>query len=59
MSRRKKLPLYIQILIGMAAGIVAGILLTQLGLNRIVIFWIKPFGDIFINLFHKLGICTC
>ncbi|HIU54752.1 MAG TPA: dicarboxylate/amino acid:cation symporter [Candidatus Gallibacteroides avistercoris] len=56
MSRRKKLPLYIQILIGMAAGIVAGILLTQLGLNRIVIFWIKPFGDIFINLLKLVAV---
>ena len=56
MSRRKKLPLYIQILIGMAAGIVAGLLLSQLGLNRIVILWIKPFGDIFINLLKLVAV---
>ena len=56
MYKQKKIPLYIQILIGMAAGILTGILFSQLGLNKTVIFWIKPFGDMFIRLLKLVAV---
>ncbi len=56
MYKQKRFPLYIQILIGMAAGILTGILLSRLGLNKAVIFWIKPFGDMFIRLLKLVAV---
>lgn len=56
MYKQKRIPLYIQILIGMAAGILTGILFSQLGLNKTVIFWIKPFGDMFIRLLKLVAV---
>lgn len=56
MLNSKKLPLYIQILIGMIAGILVGILFSQLGLNKTVILWIKPFGDAFIRLLKLVAV---
>lgn len=52
----KKLSLHWQILIGMAAGVLIGIIAAQLGWNRFVIDWIKPFGTIFINLLKLIAI---
>lgn len=56
MYKQKRIPLYIQILIGMTAGILTGILFSQLGLNKTVIFWIKPFGDMFIRLLKLVAV---
>lgn len=52
----KKLALHWQILIGMAAGILFGILAAQMGWNEFVKDWIKPFGTIFINLLKLIAI---
>jgi Na+/H+-dicarboxylate symporter len=52
----KKLSLHWQILIGMAAGVLVGIIAAQLDWNRFVIDWIKPFGTIFINLLKLIAI---
>jgi proton glutamate symport protein len=44
-----KLKLHWKILIGMALGVLYGLLMNSLGLKEIVIDWIKPLGTIFIN----------
>ncbi|MEO1715314.1 MAG: cation:dicarboxylase symporter family transporter, partial [Bacteroidota bacterium] len=54
----KKLALHWQILLGMALGIVAGIIAVQLGEGgkNFIIDWVKPFGRIFINLLKLIAI---
>lgn len=52
----KKLALHWQILIGMFAGVLFGILAAQLGWNKIVSDWVKPFGTIFINLLKLIAL---
>ena len=45
----KKLALHWQILLGMALGVVIGIIAVQIGGADIITDWVKPFGKIFIN----------
>jgi proton glutamate symport protein len=53
----KKLALHWKILLGMALGIVVGILMTSFdGGKEIVQDWIKPFGRIFINVLKMIAI---
>ncbi len=52
----KKLALHWQILLGMLLGVIFGIIAAQLGWNKIVIDWIKPFGTIFINLLKLIAL---
>ena len=53
----KKLALHWKILLGMALGIVVGILMTNFeGGKEIVQDWIKPFGKIFINVLKMIAI---
>jgi len=52
----KKLALHWQILLGMAAGILFGVLANQLGWGDFVKDWIKPFGTIFINSLKLIAI---
>ncbi len=56
MQNWKQIPLYIQILIGMAAGILIGIFFTHFGYKAFIIDWIKPFGDIFIRLLKLVAV---
>ena len=51
-----KLALHWQILLGMVAGVVIGIIAAYLGWNDFVVDWIKPFGTIFINLLKLIAI---
>lgn len=46
---KKKMPLYVKILIGMGVGLVWGIAAVPLGITEFTQLWIKPFGTIFIN----------
>jgi Na+/H+-dicarboxylate symporter len=46
---KKKMPLYVKILIGMGVGLVWGIVAVPLGMGEFTQLWIKPFGTIFIN----------
>ena len=50
---KKKLSLPMQILIALISGIVVGILLYALGLADVATNYLKPFGDIFVNLLLK------
>ncbi|SEP56744.1 dicarboxylate/amino acid:cation symporter [Neolewinella agarilytica] len=52
----KKLALHWQILLGMVAGILFGILANQLEWGGFVKDWIKPFGTIFINSLKLIAI---
>ena len=52
----RNIALHWQILIGMALGVVGGIILSQLGAQDIVRDWIKPVGTIFINLLKLIAI---
>ena len=53
----KKLALHWQILLGMALGILAGVIMANLdGGKEIIRDWIKPFGNIFINSLKLIAI---
>ncbi len=52
----KKLALHWQILLGMLAGVILGVLAVQGGFTGFVTNWIKPFGTIFINLLKLIAI---
>ncbi|HMN90756.1 MAG TPA: cation:dicarboxylase symporter family transporter, partial [Saprospiraceae bacterium] len=52
----KKLALHWQILLGMLAGVLFGMLASQLGWKPIVVDWVKPFGTIFINLLKLIAL---
>jgi len=52
----RKLALHWQILLGMAAGILFGILAVKFGFGQLIKDWIAPFGKIFINLLKLIAI---
>lgn len=54
MKEKKKLSLPIQIFIGMAAGIVAGLICAFAGCGDFTKEWIKPIGTIYVNLLKFL-----
>jgi len=51
----RKLALHWQILIGMLAGIIFGLVVSNFGGKAFVINWIKPIGTIFINLLKLIA----
>jgi Na+/H+-dicarboxylate symporter len=52
----KKIPLYSQILIGMALGVLWGVLSNNLGWSSFTSDWIQPWGKIFINALKLIAI---
>jgi len=52
----RKLALHWQIIIGMVAGILFGILAVNVGIGQFVKDWIAPFGKVFINLLKLIAI---
>lgn len=52
----RKLALHWQILLGMLAGVIFGIVAAYLNWDGFVKDWIKPFGTIFINLLKLIAI---
>ncbi|MCG8331756.1 MAG: dicarboxylate/amino acid:cation symporter [Chitinophagales bacterium] len=52
----KNLALHWKILIGMAAGVIFGLVAANVGWNQFVIDWIKPFGTIFINALKLIAV---
>lgn len=55
--KNKNLALHWQIMIGMAAGIIFSLLLTNFSWGReFVGDWIKPFGTIFINALKLIAV---
>ena len=53
---KKKIPLYIQIIIGLVLGLAYSILATVQGLIDFTHDWISPFGQIFINALKLLAV---
>ncbi|MDD3107792.1 MAG: dicarboxylate/amino acid:cation symporter [Alistipes sp.] len=56
MKLKKKLPLYIVILLGMAGGVALGFAAVQTGHETVVTHWVKPWGTIFIRLLRLIAI---
>jgi len=56
MSKKKQIPLYIKILVGMLLGVIIGIIGVLLGLKNVYSDWISPFGKIFMNLLKLIAI---
>ncbi len=53
---KKKMPLYVKILIGMGLGAIAGLLAVKLGWDEFTYNWIKPWGAIFLNLLKLIAV---
>ena len=52
----KKLPLHIKVIIGLILGAVYAFLSVTFGWNTFTINYIKPFGDIFINILKLIAV---
>ena len=52
----KKIPLFIQIILGMALGIAWGMVAVKLNLEKFTSDWIKPWGTIFLNLLKLIAV---
>ena len=52
----KNTPLYILILVGMAAGIIIGFVAVKAGGTQIINDWVKPFGEVFMRLLKFIAI---
>lgn len=53
---RRKLPLYVKILIGMVLGIVAGLVGVSVGLSQGISDYVAPVGTIFLNLLKMVAV---
>jgi len=53
---KKKIPLYVKILIGMALGIIAGLVAVEMSCDKFMINWIQPWGVIFLNLLKLIAV---
>ena len=53
---RIKFPIYLQILMGMFIGIVAGVIALSVNGEQFVTDWIKPWGQIFIRLLQLVAV---
>lgn len=53
---KKQIPLYLQILIGMAFGLIFGLIAVNYNLEIFTIKWIKPWGTIFLNLLKLIAV---
>ncbi|MDR2810615.1 MAG: cation:dicarboxylase symporter family transporter, partial [Tannerellaceae bacterium] len=56
--RRKNLsiPLYMQILAGMAVGIIIGLIALYVNAETLVTHWVTPWGQLFIRLLRLIAI---
>src|SRR5690554_5120360 len=53
----KKLALHWQILLGMLVGVLFAVLLVQFSWGKqVIVDWVKPFGNIFINLLKLIAV---
>ena len=55
-SKRKRLPLHIQIIIGMVLGLIYAFISSFFGWNSFTLNWIDPFGRIFIKLLKFIAL---
>ena len=52
----RKLPLHIKVIIGLILGTVYAFLSVQFGWNQFTLDYVKPFGDIFINILKLIAV---
>jgi proton glutamate symport protein len=52
----KKIPLSVNIIIGLAAGLITGLLLFNAGHEQFVKHWISPWGEMFLNLLKLIAV---
>jgi Na+/H+-dicarboxylate symporter len=52
---KKRFPLYLQILCGMALGVLSGIVALQTGGEGFIVRWIVPWGQLFIRLLQLIA----
>lgn len=52
----KRLPLWAKIIIGMALGLIWGMIATRTGLGEFTLDWIKPWGTIFLKLLKLIAV---
>ena len=52
----RKIPVYLQILIGMGVGIIVGLVALGVNGNQFVTDWIQPWGKIFIRLLQLVAV---
>ena len=55
-NKLSSIPLYLQILIGMMAGIIIGLVALGLGGERFIQHWILPWGKMFIRLLQLIAV---
>lgn len=55
-KEKKKLPLHIQIIIGLVLGAAWAVLSSTMGWSSFTLNWIAPWGDIFINLLKLIAV---
>lgn len=56
MKSKFSIPLYLQILLGMIAGIIVGIMALRFGGEKLVNDWIRPWGQVFIRLLQLIAV---
>ena len=56
MAKKSKYPLWAKIIVGMALGIIWGLIAVKLGMEKFTADWIKPWGTIFIKLLKLTAI---
>ena len=50
-----KVPLYLQIMLGMFVGILVGVIALQIDGASFINSWVRPWGGIFIRLLQQIG----
>lgn len=53
--RRRGVPIHLQILLGLLAGVLFGVVSSVMGWNEWVLDWVKPFGTLFVNLLKLIA----
>ena len=53
---RKRIPLWLKIIIGMVLGIIWGLIAVFAGMDKFTTDWIKPWGNIFLNLLKLIAV---
>ena len=55
-QKRKKFPVYLQILAGMCAGIIVGMVALKMNGQQVITDWVKPWGQIFIRMLQLVAV---
>jgi len=53
---KRKIPVYLQILIGMGAGITVGMIAVHVNGQQVITDWVKPWGQVFMRLLQLIAV---